>query len=331
MKQWLVNVWYRRSLWSYVLFPFSLIYLLVIKVRSLFYRLGFKKVTNFPVPVMVVGNLTVGGTGKTPLVIYLAKLLRDNGFKPGIVTRGYGGNASQYPCVVTQGSSPLEVGDEAILLVTHANCTVVVDPNRVRAVTYLLENHDCNLILSDDGLQHTALGRDIDIVVIDGERRFGNEFCLPAGPLREPLSHLTRASFIIANGKARGGEIAMQLFPEVIYNLKQPEKKLEITSFQNKTVHAIAGIGNPTRFFHQLRELGFVIIEHPFPDHYVYKKQDLQFDDEHHIIMTEKDAVKCRDFANEKIWCLPVQAKLEESFNKLLLQKIEKLSCQSSL
>ncbi len=326
MSQWLINIWYRRSIWSYCLFPFSLIYLLIIKIRFWLYRSGFKKITRFPIPIIVVGNLTVGGTGKTPLVIYLAKLLRDQGLKPGIVTRGYGGKAEHYPCVATQGSSPQQVGDEAILLAAQADCLVVVDPNRVNAVNYLLQNYDCNVVISDDGLQHYALGRNIEIVVIDGQRRFGNNFCLPAGPLREPVTRLSKVNFIVVNGEAKAGEIAMQLIPDTIYNLKQPEKKLDIHNLQDKTVHAVAGIGNPKRFFDQLRELKFSVIEHPFPDHHVYRSQDLNFDDNHLIVMTEKDAVKCREFSNEKIWCLPVSAKLNSEFDKQLLAILLPLS-----
>jgi tetraacyldisaccharide 4'-kinase len=289
--------------------------------RWLYYK-GIKKSTRFSVPVIIVGNITVGGTGKTPLVIALARFLLEQGYKPGIVSRGYGGKAAHYPLAVTPTSSVMETGDEAILLARNTPCPVIVDPCRVRAVTALLEKTDCNIVISDDGLQHYALARDIEIVVIDGERRFGNSFCLPAGPLREALTRLHKVDFKVTNGMARSGEYAMKLRHSIFRQVSAPQCSQDVTALQNKTLHAVAGIGNPTRFFNLLRSLGLSIIEHAFPDHYLFKQADFPHDAAF-IIMTEKDAVKCEAFADERYWYLPVEAELEALFWQNFYNKIK--------
>lgn len=319
MREYFLKIWHSPSaLVPYLLWPFSQLYQLIVYLR--------KKIitpTTFNIPVIIVGNITVGGTGKTPLVIWLAKFLAKNGYKPGIVTRGYGGHSKTFPQQIFPNSDVTHVGDEALLLARRAGCPVVIDPHRVNAVRYLLNHTDCNVVISDDGLQHYALGRDIEIAVIDGARRFGNRWCLPAGPLREPITRLDAVDFIVTNGGEIGiGEIEMKLIPGEIYNISDVSMKANVDDFAGSALHAIAGIGNPERFFNTCRQLGLSIFQHSFPDHYQFRAQDIQFDDEAKIIMTEKDAVKCEKFADYRYWCLPVEAELPSDFGEQILVKL---------
>ncbi len=315
-------IWYQKKFFSYLLYPFSWIYRLVLVICRCQYRLKFKKKSQFPVPIVVVGNITVGGSGKTPLAVALAKWFKQCGWQPGIVSRGYSGISTSSPRVVLPTTDPILVGEEAVLLASKTGCAVVVAKDRVAAVEYLLTQFNCNLVISDDGLQHWPLSRDVDIAVVDGQRRFGNGYCLPAGPLREPIERLTEVDFIVNNGGESAGEWSMSLIPGQIYQLNRPERSITADELKDRSVHAVAGIGNPQRFFDSLKKLGFKIIPHAFPDHYFFKKADLEFADDAVIIMTEKDAVKCRDFANDRMWCLPVHAELPELFLRKLHQKI---------
>lgn len=311
----IANFWWKKSSYlRYCLMPFSAIYRAIISLRRACYQIGLKKSQHFSIPVIVVGNITVGGTGKTPLVIWLCDFLRQRGWRPGVVSRGYGGNQNDHPCWVNAESDPAQVGDEAVLIAQKTTCPVVISKRRPQAVQTLLANTGCNVVLSDDGLQHYALARDLEIVVIDGVRRFGNGACLPAGPLREPLSRLKTADFLITNGLPKLGEYSFNLNPGVIYNILRPQQIWDTTQTTQGIVHAVAGIGHPERFFTTLRQLGFTLIEHAFPDHYAYSKADLQFSDSNPIIMTEKDAVKCRNFADNHYWCLPVYAQPDPDF-----------------
>lgn len=315
----LSKLWYQKNLLSYLLTPFSGAYRLILALKNLSYRQGWKKITQFPVPVIVVGNITVGGVGKTPLIISLARFLSANGYKPGIVSRGYGGRATHFPQHVDGHSDPLLVGDEPVLIARKTGCPVVVDPDRVTAVTTLLTQYDCDIVLSDDGLQHTAMGRDIEIIVIDGVRRFGNGFCLPAGPLREPLTRLNTVDFLVTRGNPQPGEYAMTFVPGDIYRLTNPQQIL--TTIPTQPIHAVAGIGHPQIFFEQLRHLGFHVIEHAFKDHHIFRAKDIDFGRDALVVMTEKDAVKCQTFADDRHWCLPVLANCD-SMSRLLLQKL---------
>lgn len=320
----LTHLWYQNKFSSRVLSPFSGLFRIAIASRQFLYRHQFKQVTTFPVPVIVVGNLSVGGNGKTPFVIWLCDLLRRYGYKPGIVSRGYGGHADHYPVVVQTNSDVSVTGDEAVLLKRRTQCPVVVAPDRVAAIHCLLKEFSCDVVISDDGLQHYAMGRDIEIVVIDGQRRFGNGHCLPAGPLREPLSRLNTVDFVIANGgDAFQSEIPMTLNVQALSCLGQPDQTLSHEAFPSKTVHAIAGIGHPERFFQTLRDLNFTVIEHPFPDHRVFCEEDLNFNDDYPVIMTEKDAVKCFAFAKPHHWYLPIDAVLPNDFVERLLRCLE--------
>lgn len=312
--KFLNNLWYRPNYLANFLRPLSWGYRAAVALRRSSYRWGIQKTTHFPVPIIVVGNITVGGTGKTPLVISLAHWLKQAGWRPGLVSRGYGGDANRHPQSVFQNSDPRQVGDEAVLLAQKTGCPLIVCRDRVAAVATLLQEHDCNIVISDDGLQHLALGRNVEIAVLDGERRLGNGLCLPAGPLREPAKRLRSVDFIVSNGEACAGEWQMTLIPGEIYQLTNPLQRLALSELSSKTVHAVAAIGNPQRFFKTLESAGLVVIPHPFPDHHFFQKQDLDFGDDAIIIMTEKDAVKCRAFANDRFWCLPINAELPAEF-----------------
>lgn len=276
--------------------------------------------------MIVVGNLTAGGTGKTPLVVWLAEFLKQQGVNPGIITRGYGGRASQWPQQVRHDSDPVTVGDEAVLLARRTACPVAAGPNRNESIKSLLKHTDCDLIISDDGLQHLAMARDIEIAVIDGIRRFGNGFCIPAGPLRERTKKLAKVDMIVTRGIGDRGEFDMnyQLMP--VRQLVDEMQQKELSFFKGKSVCAVAGIGNPASFYSQLRKQGLEVEEFTFADHYQYQAADFDFYDGRPIIMTEKDAVKCKPFANNNFWYVPMRAILPESFNTRLLLTMKKVS-----
>lgn len=321
----LEQYWYTSNLTSWLLLPLSWLFCLVVALRRLSYRFGLLYSYQMPVPVIVVGNITVGGTGKTPLVAWLVDYLIRNGFKPGVVSRGYGGKSKHWPERVTPDSDPQLVGDEAVLLARRTNCVMAVGPDRVAAVDLLINDCGCDIIVSDDGLQHYRLGRDVEIAVVDGNRRLGNGFCLPAGPLRELPSRLHQVDAVVVNGgKAERGEFSMRLTGDTLVNLTDPSWTKNLEDLRNKDVHALAGIGNPSRFFSQLRHAGLKVIEHPFPDHHQFAAADLSFDDFLPVLMTEKDAVKCEAFASERHWVLPVQAVLDEVFERRLTTLIKR-------
>ncbi|MHB8346214.1 MAG: tetraacyldisaccharide 4'-kinase [Acidiferrobacterales bacterium] len=305
-----------------LLMPLSGIYWVISGIRNRLYDLGLRPIAQLPVPVIVVGNITVGGTGKTPLVLWLSQMLRRAGYRPGIIARGYGGRSETWPRILAADSDPGEVGDEPVLLARRAGCVVAVGPDRVAAARALLAAHHCDVVISDDGLQHRRLGRDIEIVVIDGHRRFGNGLLLPAGPLREPILRLQRADVRVTQGTALAGEHGMELHAQDLRNLVSG-KTLAPGDFAEKKVHAVAGIGNPGRFFATLRELGLDVREHPFPDHHRFRPEDLDFGDSAPVIMTEKDAVKCERFARPDDWFLEVEARLDPRVGVLILELLK--------
>lgn len=322
---WLEKRWYSSNP-SILLLPFEWLFRLLVALRRLAFRLGLMPSYAVTVPVIVVGNISVGGTGKTPLVIWLVSLLQKAGYRPGIVSRGYGGKAERWPQQVRPDSDPVMVGDEPVMLAQRCACPIIAAPDRVAAANALLNHSKCDLIITDDGLQHYRLKRDIEIVVIDGERRFGNGHCLPAGPLREPQARLNDVDFVVANGLAGRGEFAMSLEEAGLRSLANDGGVAIFDEFVGQRVHALAGIGNPQRFFQLLRSRGLEVIEHSFPDHHNYQPQDLDFDDALPILMTEKDAVKCRRFANRQMWYVPINAHLPEPIALRLLQMLKKLT-----
>jgi tetraacyldisaccharide 4'-kinase len=286
------------------------------------YRHNIKKSTRLPVPVIVVGNITVGGTGKTPLVIWIANYLKQNGRKPGVVSRGYGGKARHWPQQVRPDADPIIVGDEAVVISRRTGCPMAVGPARVEDGHALLQHADVDVIVSDDGLQHYALQRNVEIAVIDGVRRFGNGFCLPAGPLRELRSRLDEVDFRVTNGVAAQGEVPMRYKAERVINLINGEERA-LSEFTSQSINAIAGIGNPDRFFNFLRAGGLRINTRAFPDHHLFKPDEIDFPDEEVVFMTEKDAVKCQRFARDNWWYVPVDVVLPEEFGVHLLSLIE--------
>lgn len=319
---WLDRYGYSLNLVAVLLWPCSVLFGAVARMRRWLYRQGLLRSEAVEVPVIVVGNITVGGTGKTPLVVRLVELLREAGYQPGVVSRGYGGQSTEWPRQVTADSDPRQVGDEPVLLARRCRCPVVVAPDRVAAARALLATSQCNVVLSDDGLQHYPLRRDIEIAVVDGLRRLGNGACLPAGPLREPPSRLRAVDFVIGNGAACGREYVMSLQGDTALNLADPWVSSALAGFRHGTVHAVAGIGDPRRFFDHLRHARLRIIEHPFPDHHPFCRGDLQLRPDLPVLMTEKDAIKCGSFAREDLWYVPVEARLDPEFEEQLLRRL---------
>lgn len=302
----IIDHWYQPKIWGWILWPLSKIFEQIVKMRQLCYQKGFLRSYKADVPVVIVGNLTVGGTGKTPLVIALIEILLEQGLRPGILLRGYKSNA--YGAIVVQGNmDPKLVGDEAILLSRRCKCPVVVSKKRIEGAKKLVNAFDVNIILCDDGLQHYALQRDLEIAVIDGERGFGNGYCLPMGPLRELPSRLDQVDLTVVNGKD------MHFNCDYAYSLLNSKRKISINELQGRTVHAVAGIGTPNKFFDLLTAHGLNVIPHPFPDHHQFSMNDLTFSDRLPILMTEKDAVKCKYFASERYWVVPVNTELDPS------------------
>ena len=318
---YLIDAWYKKSWWLYLLTPLTFLFSTIVKSRKNSYLKNQKKIWRSPVPIIVVGNISMGGTGKTPLVKYIAAELSKRGFKPGLISRGYGGKYSG-TLEVNAETTYKKTGDEAQIL-GKLKIPFFLDKNRSRGAKKLQEKHDVDVIISDDGLQHYAMGREIEIAVIDGARRLGNGLTFPAGPLREPKSRLKEVDFIVNNGgPTEGDEILMTLSPAKFIHLNSgKEYSIDKWPMHNQ-VHAIAGLGNPNRFFDLLLRLGFEFDKNPFPDHHKYNKRDLYYLDHLPILMTEKDAAKCKHFNNSKIWYLSIESKIESQFIDRLEEKL---------
>ena len=322
---WIERHWYRLSALSIALLPLSFVFLAVVMVRRLLYRVRFLASEQLPVPVIVVGNISVGGTGKTPLVLWLADLLLSSGFHPGIITRGYGGN-EEIQAVPPEADTAF-AGDEPVLLAQRSRCPVWTGRSRIAAARALLAHHgEVDVLISDDGLQHYRMQRQIEIVVVDGARGFGNKLLLPAGPLREPVGRLSSVDAVVINGATRlslpHGH-GMHFEGRRFVNLVDPVIQFTAEAFRGKRLHAVAGIGNPQRFFAHLSALGLTCVAHAFPDHHRYSAADLHFPNADAVLMTEKDAVKCAAFARENFWFLPVEAKVDSALADLILDRLE--------
>lgn len=332
MANWLQKQWLKFTFWHILLIPLSWVFGVVTAVRRWLYSCGWLKSVRLSVPVVVIGNINVGGTGKTPLVIWLAEQLQLAGYKPGIISRGYGGNIKQVAEVMAF-SNPFEVGDEPVLIAARTSCPVFVCANRVEAGRVLLATYPtCNILISDDGLQHYRLQRDVEIVVYDSVNGFGNGTLLPAGPLRESISRLETVDAVVSNGSiVTNGllpavkPIEMQLESTTFYNALDNRITSDAQAFLHQKVLAIAGIGNPGRFFKQLQQLGLDFQSRAYSDHHAFNVKDFEGIEADVVVMTEKDAVKCRSFAKPKFWVLPVSAVIKNDLLVIILNKLNKL------
>lgn len=318
--------WSRRGALAWLLWPASLLFGFAVTLRRLLYRLHVLKSYKTEIPVVVIGNLSVGGAGKTPLVLWIADFLKRSGWKPGIVSRGYGGSVAGQggaPRAATIASDPAEVGDEPMLLSRRSGCPVWVAAERIAACRALrAESPECDVIVCDDGLQHYALRRDLEICVVDAHG-LGNGLLLPAGPLREPLSRLRSVDAVVMHGTVAGlSGYAMKLEGENLARLQDAKDVRPAKSFAGQKVHAVAGIGDPKRFFLQLARFGLKIVPHPFADHHAFRAEDLDFGDQAPVVMTEKDAVKCKRIARAHHWVFAVNAALDPAFGRWLLEKL---------
>jgi tetraacyldisaccharide 4'-kinase len=322
----LQHYWYRRSPLHVLLYPVSLIFRALVTLRHYLYRSGIFSSPKFHVPVIIVGNISVGGTGKTPLTLWLAQQFIDDGWHPGIISRGYRKSkiVNELPHSVSIDDSTDSVGDEPLLMAQRQLCPVWIGRDRPAVVSALLLAHpECDVILSDDGLQHYRLHRDVEIAVIDGNRRFGNGLLLPAGPLREPASRLNDVDAIVVNGgNAQANEFGMHLQGTRFHNLLNPEIVISANEFDGQRLQAIAGIGHPQRFFEHLKDLGLHCSTRAFADHHEFTASDITFNDADAVLMTEKDAVKCTAFATEKHWVLRVDAQVSPTLAQLIIKKV---------
>ena len=297
---------------------------LAVFLRRILYWLHLLPSARAGIPVIAIGNLTVGGSGKTPLAIHVAELLKAKGWSPAIVARGYGGTV-RAPRGVTLASDPAEMGDEPVLAARRSGCPVWVGPDRVAVIKALRHEHpDCDVVILDDGLQHYRLRRDLEVAVVDA-RGFGNGMLLPAGPLREPRTRLWTVDAVIAHGTQQVKGYAMRLEGEELHRATDARERRPVKSFAGERVHAVAGIGDPNRFFLHLAKLGVKPVPHPFPDHHPFRERDLEFGDGAPVLMTEKDAVKCKRFAKPQHWVLPVRAVPDPAFDAWLLRRLGEL------
>ena len=316
-----MKFWYRRGAIAWLLWPLSLVFGIGVALRRSLYFVRILKSAHPGVPVVVVGNITVGGSGKTPLAIWVAEFLKSKGWSPAILSRGYGAKV-EAPRAATVASDAAEVGDEPIVLARRSGCPVWVGADRIAVAAALRAAHpDVNVLVLDDGLQHYRIRRDVEIAVVDA-RGLGNGFLLPAGPLREPRLRLRTVDAVVARGSAVTG-YAMKLEGEEMHRMTDARERRPLKAFAGQKVHAAAGIGDPNRFFLHLGAAGLKVIPHPFPDHHPFSARDLEFGDGLPVILTEKDAVKLRSAARPEWWVLPVSAKLDPGFGAWLLRKLD--------
>ncbi len=320
--------WYQNKWWNIWLLPLSAVFFLLSHARRLWLTVIVKAGKNNKIPVVVIGNINVGGTGKTPLTCRLVELLNEQSIKVGIISRGYGSNAPHYPYALAKGESAVVVGDEPKLLRDRLDCPVVIGPDRNAAIK-LLSEKNVDLILSDDGLQHYKMARDYEIVVLDANRKLGNNWLLPAGPLREGGWRLKTVDAVIFNGACNddGMKNCMEIIPSAWVNAKTGERKI-LDFFAGQKLHAVVGIGNPQRFFTTLDSLSVEFTQHVFADHHAFTASDLAVADDYsqQVVMTEKDWVKCAAFANENMWYLEVNASLSAGLETKLIKDLTALT-----
>ena len=311
-----MRYWTRRGAIAWLLWPASVVFGLIVLLRRFLFFARVLRSSHPGIPVIVVGNISVGGTGKTPLVLWIAEFLKANGWSPGIVSRGYGGAAVE-PRAATIASEANEVGDEPVLLARRSGCPVWVGPDRAQAAAMLRrEEPRVDVLVLDDGLQHYRLRRDLEIAVV-GPRGLGNGFLLPAGPLREPAWRLKTVDRVVENGKT------MHLEGDTVHRMSDARDRQPLKTFAGQKVHAVAGIGDPDRFFAHLGKAGIQVVPHPFPDHHPFVPAELDFGDAAPVLVTEKDAVKLRAAPRANWWVLPVTAKLDPAFGAWLLGRLD--------
>jgi len=328
---WIEKGWYGHHKQTYWLLPLTVLFFVIGVVRRALFKLGLLKVNHFELPVIVVGNITVGGTGKTPFVLHLVELLKRMGYSPAIVSRGYGASKSgpDFPRLVTRESSIEESGDEPKLLAMRSGCPVVIAPQRSEAVRYIIEKTSADIVIADDGLQHYAMDRDVEIVLLDAERLFGNGWLLPVGPMRESPSRLNNVDLVVKN-QGNDAEGAYHLVPGDIYTVESSEP---VVLEKGAKVHLVSGIGNPNRFEKTVADLNLDIKSTTwFPDHHAFTKEDfaqIKLKENEYLLMTEKDAVKCQSLANDKWLVLPISANISASLEAELVSIINK-KCKKS-
>lgn len=317
-QRWFEHIWYEKHWKAIPLLPVSALFCGLSRLRK---YSQCKQQKPSPLPVVVIGNISIGGTGKTPLIIHLVSLLKNAGYRPAIISRGYKGTSTVWPLLVTADTDAQTCGDEAKLLFNRTNIPVVVGANRVASIDYIAKHTTSNIILSDDGLQHYKMARALEIAVIDGKRGLGNGYCLPAGPLREKPSRLKVCDWVISNGQSGLTEYRMQVSGDTLRNIKTGVK---ILLSDLREAHLVTGIGNPKRFIDTVlsQDIHLASVT-TFPDHYDFKSSDFLYEDDIPVIMTEKDAVKCQAFPQEQLWYLEVDAHCDESFGTQFLDAIK--------
>ena len=324
LKILIEKIWYSKNFISFLLLPLSWIYIFFVELRLKLYQFGIFPINKSYAPTIIVGNMVAGGTGKTPLVIWLACYYKEQGFFPGVISKGYKGRYTTNTQFVDSNTDPILVGDEPVLIAKKTKCPVLVGNKRSTAAQEIVEKYKCNLIISDDGLQHYSLARNIEIAVIDGQRRLGNGFCIPAGPLRELKSRLDSVDLVVGKYLAKKSEYKMEYIYNDLVSLNNPKDKMPITDLDSKKIHVVSGISNPQSFYSYLRSQNYELLIHEYPDHHIYNENDLKFDDDFPVVMTEKDAVKCFKYSNERYWYLPISAKLSERFTLDLNELLER-------
>ena len=322
VERFWTNAWYQKSTWLVLLVPLSWLFRAISRFRRIVLQWRFQG-QSYAMPVVVVGNISLGGSGKTPLIIALGKALSERGYSVGVVSRGYGGASAQYPLIVGPDTPVSQSGDEPLLIAKKLGCPIVVDPNRARAVEKLVKSFSCDLILSDDGLQHYRLHRDVEIAVVDGRRRFGNGYTLPAGPLRESPRRLKEVDFIIQNGGIVEPDDPETYIVQLETSGLRRFGSSELIGFdqwvESTNIHAVAAIGHPERFFESLRKMGFKVDSEPKNDHQTLTARDIGFDDDLPVVITAKDAVKYQDLVPDNLWVLEVEMALDNEFVSSLI------------